>query len=163
MADQNLIFKIREAVINDIPQIQFVRNSVKENTLSDPALVSDKDCVEFLTIRGKGWVCEIENIIIGFSIIDLKENNIWALFVQPDFENKGIGRQLHDIMLNWFYSISKSSLWLGTSPNTRAEKFYRLSGWKEAGKHGKDEIKFEMSFQEWKKKKKYIYNKHFSF
>jgi hypothetical protein len=33
----------REATIKDIPQIQIVRTSVKENELSDPALVSDKD------------------------------------------------------------------------------------------------------------------------
>ena len=33
----------RETQITDIPQIQIVRNSVKENTLSDPALVPDKD------------------------------------------------------------------------------------------------------------------------
>jgi hypothetical protein len=80
---------IREAQPEDIPQIQIVRNSVKENTLSDPGLVTDKDCEEFLFERGKGWVGETENQIVGFSIIDLKENNIWALFVHPDFENKG--------------------------------------------------------------------------
>jgi len=34
---------IREAVPEDIPEIQYVRNSVKENTLSDPNLVTDKD------------------------------------------------------------------------------------------------------------------------
>ena len=50
----------REATIDDIKQIQVVRNSVKENTLSNPNLVTDKDCEEFLSIRGKGWVCEIE-------------------------------------------------------------------------------------------------------
>ncbi len=91
---------IREAQPEDIPQIQIVRNSVKENTLSDPGLVTDKDCEEFLFERGKGWVGEAGNQIVGFSIIDLKENNIWALFVHPDFENKGIGRKLHDMMLN---------------------------------------------------------------
>jgi ribosomal protein S18 acetylase RimI-like enzyme len=84
--------KIREARIEDIPQIQIVRNSVKENTLSDPNLVTDKDCEEFLFERGKGWVCEVDNQIVGFSIVDIKENNIWALFLHPDFEQKGIGR-----------------------------------------------------------------------
>lgn len=77
---------IREATVNDIPQIQLVRNSVKENMLSNPALVSDEDCRVFLTERGKGWVCEIDGRIVGFSIADLKENNIWALFVHPDAE-----------------------------------------------------------------------------
>lgn len=71
---------IREARKVDIPQIQVVRNSVKENTLSDPALVTDADCEEFLFKRGKGWVCEIESRMVGFSIADLKEHNIWAFF-----------------------------------------------------------------------------------
>ena len=140
---------IREAVTNDIKQIQVVRNSVTENTLSDPNLVTDKDCEEFLTVRGKGWVCEIDNKIVGFSIADLKDNNIWALFLQSEFENKGIGRKLHDMMLEWYFEQTKNNVWLGTSPNTRAEIFYRKSGWKEIGSHGKGEIKFEMTFDNW--------------
>ncbi len=44
----------RKAQVSDIPQIQMVRHSVKENILSDPALVTDKDCEEFLTVCGKG-------------------------------------------------------------------------------------------------------------
>ena len=71
---------IREAKIDDIKQIQIVRNAVTENTLSNPNLVTDEDCEEFITIRGKGWVCEIDKQIVGFAIVDLKENNIWALF-----------------------------------------------------------------------------------
>jgi hypothetical protein len=42
---------VREANINDIKQIQGVRNSVTENTLSDPDLVSDEDCKNFITLR----------------------------------------------------------------------------------------------------------------
>ena len=140
---------IREAVTNDIKQIQVVRNSVRENTLSDPELVTDQDCEEFLTVRGKGWVCEIDNKIVGFSIADLKDNNIWALFLQPEFENQGIGRKLHDMMLDWYFNQTKKNVWLGTSPNTRAEIFYRKSGWIEIGTHGKGEIKFEMTFDNW--------------
>ena len=45
-------FNFREASINDISQMQVVRHLVKENTLSDPALVTDKDCKEFITLRG---------------------------------------------------------------------------------------------------------------
>jgi len=134
----------REATPKDIPQIQIVRHSVKENTLSNPNLVTDQDCLEFLTIRGKGWVCECEGQIVGFAIADLKENNIWALFIDPKFEGKGIGSKLQNIMLAWYFSQGKSYVWLGTSPKTRAETFYRKSGWIENGKNGPDEIKFEM-------------------
>ncbi|HVI43744.1 MAG TPA: GNAT family N-acetyltransferase [Chitinophaga sp.] len=140
---------IREAVITDIKQIQNVRNAVKENTLSNPALVTDQDCQEYITVRGKGWVCEIDNQVVGFAIADLKANNIWALFVLPGFDKQGIGRQLHDSMLNWYFSQTHHSVWLGTAPDTRAETFYRKSGWTETGVHGKDEIKFEMTPEQW--------------
>ena len=133
----------REAQIDDIKQIQFVRNAVKENTLSNPALATDADVEEYLFHRGKGWVCLVDNTVIGFSIVDLKENNIWALFVHPNHEGKGIGKKLHDLMLDGYFEQTKEKVWLGTSPNTRAEKFYRMQGWKEVGVHGKGEIKFE--------------------
>lgn len=146
--------KFREATIEDIQQIQIVRHSVKENVLSNPNLVTNEDCKEYLTERGKGWVCEIDNSIAGFAIADLRDNNIWALFLKPEYEGRGIGRQLHDLMLGWYFSTGKESVWLGTSPHTRAEKFYRNMGWEETGMHGDDEIKFEMTRASWLEKKK---------
>jgi GNAT superfamily N-acetyltransferase len=139
----------REASIQDIPEIQIVRHSVKENTLSDPSLVTDNDVEEFITVRGKGWVCEIDNKVVGFSIVDLKEKNIWALFVHPGYEKMGIGSGLHDLMLDWYFAQTNEKVWLGTSPDTRAETFYRKKGWKEKGTHGKGEIKFEMTYNDW--------------
>ncbi|MBL7806645.1 MAG: GNAT family N-acetyltransferase [Saprospiraceae bacterium] len=140
---------IRGATLADIKQIQIVRNAVKENTLSNPGLVTDEDCAEYLTKRGKGWVCEVEDEIVGFSIVDLQENNVWALFVTPAFEKKGIGKQLHDVLLNWYFSQTTANIWLGTAPHTRAETFYRKAGWTEVGTHGKGEIKFEMKSENW--------------
>ena len=139
----------REANTHDIQQIQVVRNSVTENRLSNPDLVTDKDCEEFIMQRGKGWVCEIENRIIGFAIVDLKEHNIWALFLLPEFEKQGIGKKLHDMMLDWYFTKTHDKVWLGTSPNTRAEIFYKKMGWTETGSHGKGEIKFEMTYTDW--------------
>jgi GNAT superfamily N-acetyltransferase len=142
-----LIF--REAQIADIPQIQMVRNSVKENTLSDPALVPDKDVEDYITRRGKGWVCEINNRITGFAIVSVTDHNVWALFIQPGFEKNGIGRRLHQEMMDWYFGQTTETIWLGTAPGTRAEAFYRKAGWREAGTHGKGEIKFEMTIEKW--------------
>jgi len=141
---------IREATIDDIKQIQIVRNTVKENALSNPDLVTDEACKEFITVRGKGWVCEIDDRIVGFAIADLQGNNIWALFLDPKFEGKGIGRRLHSIMLDWYFTQTKNKVWLGTAFNTRAERFYRKAGWTEVGLHGTKEIKFEMTYEIWK-------------
>ena len=80
----------REATINDIPKMHSIRLAVKENILPNPSLITPNDYENFLTVRGKGWVCEIENTIVGFAIIDVVEENIWALFIYPDHEKKAL-------------------------------------------------------------------------
>lgn len=140
----------RKATIDDIPQIQIVRNSVKENQLSDPNLIPDYLVKEFITERGIGFVCEIDEKIIGFSIVDFIENNVWALFILPEAEGKGIGKKLHQLMLDEYFSQTKENIWLSTEANSRAEKFYEKQGWKNVGFYG-NEIKFEMSFEDWEK------------
>ncbi|WP_435048476.1 GNAT family N-acetyltransferase [Formosa sp. S-31] len=132
--------------------MQVVRNAVTENTLSNPDFVTDEDCLEFIALRGKGWVCEQNNRIVGFAIADLKAHNIWALFVHPDFDKQGIGRTLHDQMLHWYFSQTRETVWLSTAPDTRAEQFYRIAGWTEIGRHSKNELKFEMTYDIWKLK-----------
>jgi GNAT superfamily N-acetyltransferase len=149
--ENKLKMVFRDATVTDIPQIQLVRNSVKENALSDPAFVTDNDCENYLVNRGKGWVCEVDDRIVGFAMVDLIDHNVWALFVQPGFEKSGIGKRLHDDMLDWYFSKTDSTIWLSTAPGTRAEKFYHKAGWKEAGVHGKGEIKFEMAATYWRK------------
>lgn len=139
----------REATVADIKQIQQVRHSVKENVLSNPLLVTDDDCRNYITRRGKGWVCEAEGSVVGFAIADLEAHNIWALFLRPEYENRGIGKRLHNLMLNWYFSQTKETVWLSTEPQSRAEGFYRKMGWKEAGLYGNGEIKFEMDYQSW--------------
>ena len=141
---------IREAFVDDIAQIQFVRNAVKENMLSDPALVPDKDVEDYITRRGKGWVCETGDTIVAFSIISLLDKNVWALFVLPGHDKQGIGKKLHEIMMDWYFRHSADTVWLSTAPGTRAESFYRKAGWKETGLHGKGEIRFEMGLSDWR-------------
>ena len=143
----------RTATLADIPQIQIVRHTVRENTLSDPALVTDQDVAVFLSERGKGWVCEIDGQVVGFAIVDLQDHNIWALFLRPEFEKRGIGQRLQALMLDWYFAQTQEPVWLGTSPGTRAEAFYRKSGWIAVGMHGKGELKFEMPYKIWKGRK----------
>jgi len=141
----------REAQILDIEQMHAVRMSVKENILPDAAMISAKQYQEYIIDFGKGWLCEIDKYVVGFAIVDLKNNNVWALFVRPDYEKKSIGKKLQDIMLNWYFSKTKQTIWLGTSPNTRAEIFYRTYGWRETGKRPNGEIRFELTHENWEK------------
>ena len=134
----------REAKIEDIPKIHQVRTSVLENQLSDPNQITPEDYKEMLTTRGKGWVCEVEDDILGFAIVDLKDARVWALFVRPAEEGNFIGRMLHDMLTTWCFARNVEKLWLTTAPDTRAEKFYLKSGWTPVGTEGNGEIRFEL-------------------
>lgn len=136
----------REATILDIPALHRVRMSVNENKLNNPLLVTRSDYELFLTLKGKGWLCEIENQVVGFAIVDTESNNIWALFLDPSHEGKGIGKTLQRIMLDWYFDQKKEKLWLGTAPGTRAEKFYTITGWKNCGLMKNGEVRFEMDY-----------------
>lgn len=140
--------EFREAISSDLEAIMDVRFSVKENVLSNPDLVTVADCEDFIFRRGKGWVCVVDEKVVGFSIVDLVENNIWALFVRPEFAQQGIGKQLHNLMLDWYFAQTQKTVWLGTDPGTRAETFYRKSGWQHVGMYG-NEYKFEMTYSNW--------------
>lgn len=126
-----------------------VRLAVKENVLSNPALITQDDYVDYLSRRGKGWVCEVDNQVVAFAVGDLEKNNVWALFVLPGFEGQGIGRELLIMLLDWYYSQTTDTIWLSTAPNTRAADFYKSFGWKETGKMPNGELKFELTADDW--------------
>ncbi len=144
--------RIREAFVQDIDQMQGIRLSVTENTLSRPDPVTTEQYRNMITTRGKGWVCEWDDRVVGFAVVDLKEHNVWALFVDPDYENRGIGKKLQKHMLDWYFSKTTIPIWLGTDPETRAEGFYRKNGWKEMERLPNGEIKFIITREVWEQK-----------
>ncbi len=139
----------REATVNDIDDYMRVRMAVKENVLNTPALVTKEGEVKYLTVDGKGWICEINDKIVGFAIVGLVQRSIWALFVLPEFENFGIGKKLHYIMVSWYFKQTREPVWLTTAPNTRAELFYEKQGWQHSGMKG-NEVLFVMNYDTWK-------------
>ena len=149
-----MIMNFREATLEDIPQLSMVRLAVKENRLSDPGLVTVEDYREYLSQRGKGWVCETGDRIVGFAIVDWLDHNVWALFIQPGYEGRGIGKKLHDRMLEEYFSLTDTTIWLGTAPATRAEQFYRKAGWEDKGLRPNGEIRFEYTSRQWKERDK---------
>ena len=135
---------IRLAIDDDIGQLQRIRASVRENRLSDPALVQDHH-VRAMLRSGRGWVCEVDGRVVGFSIADLEAASIWALFVDPACERQGIGRRLHDAAVGWLFASGVPRISLTTDPNTRAERFYRAAGWRFVGPAGKGEVRYELT------------------
>jgi len=65
---------------------------------------------------------------MGFAIADLREDNIWALFIHPEFEGEGIEKKLQKMMLDWYFSMNKEKVWLGTASGTRARDSIKHQG-----------------------------------
>jgi GNAT superfamily N-acetyltransferase len=141
--------KIRIATEADIPEMGRVRMSVRENRLASLSSVAPGDTERMLAGDGCGWVAEIDGRVVGFAIADLSGANVYALFIEPQYERRGLGRLLHDTMMDWFFSREAGSVWLSTDPGTRAEAFYRKAGWTVAGTEDNGEIRFEMSRDRW--------------
>ena len=135
---------IRKATVSDVKAINHLRLQVRENTLSDPGLVTEKMTRDAITRLGRGWVFEESGYILGFSIALEESRSIWALFVLPEWEGRGIGHQLLEAAVNWLRSRGVDRITLGTDPGTRAEQFYRDRGWRAAGVRENGEILFEL-------------------
>ena len=135
---------LREATRDDISAMHAVRLSVKENVLSDPSIVKESDYLDYIDVYGKAWVCESGGELIGFAIVDIRRHEVWALFISPAFEGKGAGKQLHDMMLQWYFDRTEHPLILSTEPGSRASLFYRMKGWKQVGIKTNGEIVFQM-------------------
>jgi GNAT superfamily N-acetyltransferase len=139
---------VRLATAADVPAMHRIRLAVRENRLADAAAVQPDDYRAMIGRDGRGWVAEAGGKIAGFAIADLRRGNVWALFVDPGMEGRGIGRRLHDEMMDWLFAAGAPSVWLSTDPGTRAEAFYRAAGWRYAGDQ-RGEARYEMDRDQW--------------
>ena len=138
------------ATLDDFAEMHRIRMGVHENKLSDPSRVSYTHYKEMIEGRGRGWVCRIGGRIRGFSFADRTNGNIWALFVEPGFEGRGIGRRLHDRAVAWLFENGAPTLWLTTAADTRARKFYEAAGWRLTGVEPDGECRLELQRLDWR-------------
>lgn len=134
---------LREACRDDIVAMHRVRTAVRENRLASTA-IAEADYIPAIEVHGRGWVIEEKGEIVGFAVGDARDGNIWALFVHPEHEKRGYGRQLHDAMISWLWSRGLERLWLTTEPGARAQEFYEAAGWQRMGQTSKGALRFEL-------------------
>ena len=137
---------IREATAHDIAAMQAIRVAVGGNRLSDPAWLTPAIWRECLVDGGNAntWVCEAAGAIAGFATGRLEQRDIWELFVEPAHEGLGIGRSLLDVATRWMFDHGLAEIHLGTTPDTRADGFYRRMGWQRGERTAKNEIMYRL-------------------
>jgi len=129
----------REIEPRDIPELLVLRTLVKQNRLSAEDLVkmgiTEETVAAKLEAAYKGWLCENQNgLIVGFSMGNQDDGEMWVIAVLPEFEGQGIGRKLMLLVQDWLFQ-SHDELWLTTEhdPGNRAYGFYQSLGWRETG------------------------------
>jgi GNAT superfamily N-acetyltransferase len=86
---------------------------------------------------------EEDGEVQGFAAGDARDGWIWALFVAPNHEGRGIGRALLPFACTTLRNARYTIATLSTDAGTRAERLYRADGWTETGKNTKGELVFE--------------------
>ena len=119
----------RQAVSADIPAMSQIRLSVTENVLSDPARITVDMYEDHLEKSGRGWVAESTGEIVAFCYANKIDASIWALFVRPGHEGRGLGKSLLKQAVAWLFAEGHERVHLTTGVDTRADRFYAAQGW----------------------------------
>lgn len=129
---------IRTAQISDLEQITLIRTGVAENHLSVAQLASlgitNETIAADMTSGAVGaWVAEMNGRVVAFAMTDRRDGSLFALFVQPGCEGRGLGSALlaacEDDLRGRGFAIAT----LATGPETRAYRFYMARGWTPTG------------------------------
>jgi len=146
VSTNRLIF--REATAADMPGISIVRQSVIENPLTIEQLaargITNESIVAAFQVDLKGWVAFDDGRIVGFSMADRETRSLWALFIMPTHEARGIGGRLYDLAIDWLRENGAQHLWLTTSAGTKAAAFYERRGWRVAGDGEYGDVRYEL-------------------
>jgi GNAT superfamily N-acetyltransferase len=120
----------RQANIGDIPAMSLIRLSVTENVLSDPGRITREMYEDFLEKSGRGWIAEYDGQVVAFCYADKINGSIWALFVRPGHEGRGLAKSLLKQAVDWLFELGHDCVRLSTAANTRADRFYAAQGWR---------------------------------
>lgn len=126
----------REIEDHDIPAIFAVRIQTWHTPRGAEELVQmgiTPESVRAMLQAGthRGWLAEIDGTVVGFTMGNRQNGEMWVVAVLPEWENQGIGRQLMERVESWLFSEGWSEIWLTTDPDetVRAIGFYRRLGW----------------------------------
>jgi ribosomal protein S18 acetylase RimI-like enzyme len=82
-----------------------------------------------------GVVAEAEGEVVGFCSGDVHSGELLVLALLPDYEGRGVGRNMLALVTDKLFALGISRLWLAASPDPeiRAHGFYRHVGWAPTG------------------------------
>lgn len=129
---------VRLITVADVDQLFDVRMSVRENAVTRDQLARmgvtpQATCSAMDAGELSGYLCEASGRVVGFSMANIRTREIAVIAVRPEFEGRGIGRELLRLAEELLWKAGVDSIWLWTWPDraTRAVHLYEKSGWTE--------------------------------
>jgi len=137
---------IRLATEADVEAVFHIRTSVRENHLSleeMEAMGITPDAIrEAIMAEPCAWLAEADGGAVGFAMVNAVEGCVFAAFVLPEREGRGLGRRL---MAEAEASLFRQheTIWLETDGRSRASGFYAHLGWKPTASYENGDVRFE--------------------
>lgn len=127
-----MTWTIRCAETTNVDAIFDVRTSVTENILDRAQLtrmgITTDSIAQMIRHAPCAWVAVDAGTVVGFSMIDLSAGSLFAAFVLPAHQGRGIGKALVQAAESALFHRHEV-VWLETGKTTRAAEFYRSLGW----------------------------------
>ena len=136
LADIDTLFAIRTAVVqNHLSREQMADLGITPQVLADS--IREAPCV---------WLAEVEGQPAAFSMVNFDSGEVFAMFVLPAYEGRGLGRQLIAVAEAALFE-HHPTLYLITDGRgeIRANGFYQRLGWTQVGRVEGDDVRYEKS------------------
>lgn len=115
-----------------MPGIAHARTSVVENLLTVEQLaecgITNASVAASPLTHRKGWLEERARQIVAFSMADRADASIFALFVLPGYEGRGLGNRLLDLAVDWLRANGAERAWLTHRKHGRPGSMHAAGG-----------------------------------
>ncbi|MCH7345163.1 GNAT family N-acetyltransferase [Pelomonas sp. CA6] len=142
----------RTALPEDVPACIRLRgltreNAVSEQRLAELGITAESWSQQVREGRLPGVVAQVGGEVVGYCFGDTGSGEVVVLALLPDFEGRGIGRDLLAQVVAMLRAHGHRRLFLGCSdnPGSRSWGFYRHLGWHPTGRrdsHGDEELEY---------------------
>ena len=139
---------LRMATVDDVESLFEIRTSVVQNHLSREQMDALGITAQVLrSAINEGpciWLAEVDQWPVAFSMIDRAEGEVFAMFVRPAFENRGLGRVLMAAAeAELFKAHERIVLVTDGRQEIRANGFYQRLGWSVFERVDAQDVRYE--------------------
>lgn len=142
--------RIRRATVADIETLFDIRTSVRQNHLSREQMaelgITPAVLEEALEAGPCAWIAEVDGSAGGFAMVDRASAEVFALFVRPEWEGRGMGSALLRAAEAELFR-EHERIWLLTDggDEIRANGFYLKQGWELVTRVDERDVRYEKS------------------